>query len=143
MSESNVKIRTLLPPDFQPVLREWWASRFAEATDAQLDGWRAIRGGEDTLIAAPTGSGKTIAAFLTSLDQLLREGIESDLPDEVPEIYVSPLRVLSAAIQKNLRVPSGGIPAFFPVKKPAPLPGGAARQNIREPMWGLRPSIMG
>src|SRR5260221_11841611 len=105
MSESNVKLRTLLPPDFHPVLREWWASRFAEATDAQLDGWRAIRRGEDTLIAAPTGSGKTLAAFLTSLDHLLREGLESDLPDEVLAIYVPPLKALSAHIPKNPPAP--------------------------------------
>src|SRR5947209_18594874 len=106
MPESNVKIRTLLPSDFHPGLRECWATRFAEPTEAQLDGWRAIRRGEDTLIAAPTGSGKTLAAFLTSIDQLLREGIESSsLPDEVRVIYVSPLKALSADIHKNLAVP--------------------------------------
>jgi ATP-dependent Lhr-like helicase len=77
MPESNVKMATLLPPDFHPVLRQWWSGRFAEPTDAQLDGWRAIRRGEDTLIAAPTGSGKTLAAFLTAIDQLLREGMEA------------------------------------------------------------------
>src|SRR5436309_14994871 len=106
MPESNVKIRTLLPSDFHPVLREWWATRFAEATEAQLEGWRAIRRGEDTLIAAPTGSGKTLAAFLTAIDQLLREGLETGgLPDEVRVIYVSPLKALSADIHKNLAVP--------------------------------------
>src|SRR3954464_12986781 len=106
MPESNVKIVTLLPPDFHAVLREWWTTRFAEPTEAQLDGWRAIRRGADTLIAAPTGSGKTLAAFLTSIDQLLREGIESGgLPDEVRVIYVSPLKALSADIHKNLAEP--------------------------------------
>src|SRR5258706_12084807 len=106
MSESNVKIRTLLPPDFHPVLREWWASRFAEATDAQLDGWRAIRRGEDTLIAAPTGSGKTLAAFLKSLDLLLRQGIKTvGLPDKVHDIFVMPLKALSADIPKKLGEP--------------------------------------
>ena len=74
----------MLPLDFHPVLQNWWASRFAEPTEAQIDGWTAIRQGHDTLIAAPTGSGKTLAAFLTSIDQLLREGLEQDgLPDEV------------------------------------------------------------
>jgi ATP-dependent Lhr-like helicase len=69
MPESNVKMSTLLPPDFHPVLQRWWASRFAEPTAAQIEGWRAIRQGQHTLIAAPTGSGKTLAAFLTSLDE--------------------------------------------------------------------------
>jgi ATP-dependent helicase Lhr and Lhr-like helicase len=59
----------LLPQDFHPVIRRWWENHFAEAlagassslppTDAQLEGWQAIRRGENTLIAAPTGSGKT------------------------------------------------------------------------------------
>src|SRR5881227_2941213 len=101
---------TLLPLDFHPILREWWAGRFsstgAEPTEAQLDGWRAIRRGEDTLIAAPTGSGKTLAAFLTAIDQLLREGMETGgLPDEVRVVYVSPLKALSADIHKNLAIP--------------------------------------
>jgi ATP-dependent helicase Lhr and Lhr-like helicase len=95
----------LLPQDFHPVIRKWWAGRFGAPTEAQLDGWRAIRGGSHTLIAAPTGSGKTLAAFLTSLDQLLREGLERGLPDEVRVIYVSPLKALSADIHKNLAEP--------------------------------------
>src|SRR5258705_5883541 len=106
MAQSNVKIATLLPLDFHPVLRQWWASRFAEPTEAQLDGWQAIRRGDNTLIAAPTGSGKTLAAFLTAIDQLLREGLErGELPDEVRVIYVSPLKALSADIHKNLAEP--------------------------------------
>src|SRR5438874_4535756 len=106
MPQSNVKITTLLPSDFHPVLREWWATRFAGPTEAQLEGWRAIRRGEDTLIAAPTGSGKTLAAFLTSIDDLLKEGVEQGgLPDEVRVVYVSPLKALSADIHKNLAVP--------------------------------------
>jgi ATP-dependent Lhr-like helicase len=91
-----------LPSDFHPVLQRWWASRFDAPTAAQLEGWRAIREGRHTLIAAPTGSGKTLAAFLTSIDELLKEGIEQGgLPDEVHVIYVSPLKALSADIHKN------------------------------------------
>src|SRR5687767_15135663 len=100
---------TLLPPDFHPVLQRWWASRFAEPTAAQIEGWRAIRQGQHTLIAAPTGSGKTLAAFLTALDELLREGLEGELPDEVRVLYVSPLKALSADIHKNLAEPRRGI----------------------------------
>ena len=74
MPESNVKMRTLLPPDFHPVLQRWWASRFGEPTAAQIEGWRAIRRGEHTLIAAPTGSGKTLAAFLTAIDAAVARG---------------------------------------------------------------------
>src|SRR3954471_17689748 len=108
-------MQTLLPLDFHPVLREWWESRFAEPTEAQIDGWKAIRRGEDTLIAAPTGSGKTLAAFLTSIDQLLREGLQSaGLPHGGPLIYVSPLKALSADIHKSLAEPRREIHALAP-----------------------------
>src|SRR3954463_15841457 len=143
MPESNVKIRTLLPSDFHPVLREWWATRFAEPTEAQLEGWRAIRRGEDTLIAAPTGSGKTLAAFLTSIDQLLREGLETGgLPDEVRMIYVSPLKALSADIHKNLAVPRREIHALSPVKITAAVRSGDTPQNERAAMLRTPPHIL-
>src|SRR5213594_1333095 len=104
----------MLPHDFHPVLQRWWQTRFREPgggrilppTEAQLEGWRSIRAGSHTLIAAPTGSGKTLAAFLTSIDQLLRESLETgELPDEVRVVYVSPLKALSADIHKNLAEP--------------------------------------
>src|SRR6267142_5146341 len=143
MPESNVKIATLLPPDFHPVLRQWWASRFAEPTEAQLDGWRAIRRGDDTLIAAPTGSGKTLAAFLTALDQLLRDGLEQGgLPDEVRVIYVSPLKALSADIHKNLAVPRREIHALSPVKITAAVRSGDTPQNERAAMLRTPPHIL-
>ncbi len=106
----------MLPQDFHPIVQRWWEARFSEPmdggtrvlppTEAQLEGWHAIRAGGHTLIAAPTGSGKTLAAFLTSIDQLLRESIETgELPDEVRVVYVSPLKALSADIHKNLAEP--------------------------------------
>src|SRR5437764_6593661 len=138
---------TLLPLDFHPVLREWWAGRFsstgAEPTEAQLDGWRAIRRGEDTLIAAPTGSGKTLAAFLTSIDQLLCEGLESGgLPDEVRVIYVSPLKALSADIHKNLAVPRREIHALSPIKITAAVRSGDTPQSERAAMLRTPPHIL-
>src|SRR5437588_2373135 len=143
MPQSNVKIPTLLPLDFHPVLREWWATRFADPTDAQLEGWCAVRRGEDTLIAAPTGSGKTLAAFLTALDQLLREGVEQGgLPDEVRVIYVSPLKALSADIHKNLAIPRREIHALSPVKITAAVRSGDTPQNERAAMLRTPPHIL-
>src|SRR6266850_7853129 len=144
MPESNVKIPTLLPSDFHPVLQTWWTSRFAEPTEAQLEGWRAIRRGDDTLIAAPTGSGKTLAAFLTSIDQLLREGLEQGgLPDEVRVIYVSPLKALSADIHKNLAEPRREIRALAPdVKITAAVRSGDTPQNERAAMLRTPPHIL-
>jgi ATP-dependent Lhr-like helicase len=133
----------LLPLDFHPVLRQWWETRFAEPTEAQLDGWKAIRRGDDTLIAAPTGSGKTLAAFLTSIDQLLREGIEEGgLPDEVRVIYVSPLKALSADIHKNLAVPRREIHALSPVKITAAVRSGDTPSAERAAMLRTPPHIL-
>ncbi len=74
-------------------------------TTVQRRGWESIRSGRDTLIAAPTGSGKTLAAFLIALDELVRESLDTGLPDEVRVIYVSPLKALGADIHKNLAEP--------------------------------------
>ena len=132
-----------MPSDFHPVLREWWAGRFAEPTPAQLEGWRAIRGGADTLIAAPTGSGKTLAAFLTAVDELFREAIEKGgLPDEVRVVYVSPLKALSADIHKNLAVPRREIHALSPVKITAAVRSGDTPQSERAAMLRTPPHIL-
>jgi ATP-dependent Lhr-like helicase len=132
-----------LPSDFHPVLQHWWASRFDAPTAAQLEGWRAIREGRHTLIAAPTGSGKTLAAFLTSIDELLKEGIEQGgLPDEVRVIYVSPLKALSADIHKNLAVPRREIHALSPVKITAAVRSGDTPQPERAAMLRTPPHIL-
>jgi ATP-dependent Lhr-like helicase len=94
---------------FHPLVSRWFLESLGEPTSAQRRGWEAIRSGRHTLIAAPTGSGKTLAAFLTAIDDLVREGCESPLADEVRVVYVSPLKALSADIHKNLAEPRRGI----------------------------------
>jgi ATP-dependent helicase Lhr and Lhr-like helicase len=94
---------------FHPIISGWFAETLGAPTPAQSRGWSAIRDGRHTLIAAPTGSGKTLAAFLTALDSLTREALEGPLPDEVRVLYVSPLKALSADIQKNLAEPRRAI----------------------------------
>ncbi len=94
---------------FSPFVSQWFRETLGDPTAAQLRGWTAIRERRHTLIAAPTGSGKTLAAFLTAIDDLLREGLNAPLPDEVRVVYVSPLKALSADIHKNLAEPRRGI----------------------------------
>src|SRR6185503_1038680 len=90
---------------FHPIIQRWFSSRFAGPTEPQGKAWPAIRGGEHVLIAAPTGSGKTFAAFLSAIDSLFRQAVAGELPDETQVVYVSPLKALSNDIQKNLSEP--------------------------------------
>ena len=55
---------------FHPLVRRWFAAKLGEASAPQVQGWPLIRAGRDVLIAAPTGSGKTLTAFLACLDEL-------------------------------------------------------------------------
>ena len=107
MSQTAVQPSVL--DDFHPLVRDWFVGRFGAPTFAQEDGWPAIRTGEDCLIAAPTGSGKTLTAFLAGIDELIREGDSmtdgGELPDEVRILYVSPLKALSNDIRRNLEEP--------------------------------------
>ena len=96
---------------FHPAVTRWFEQKFATPTIPQQRGWPAIQSGAHTLIAAPTGSGKTLSAFLASLDQLFRDGLAGNLPDETRVIYVSPLKALSNDIHKNLVEPLAGIRA--------------------------------
>ena len=106
---------------FHPIIQRWFRSRFDAPTEAQAAGWPAIAQGRHTLIAAPTGSGKTLTAFLTCIDQLVRQGMETGLPDATQVVYVSPLKALSNDIQKNLATPLEEIAALAE-ETGAPIP---------------------
>ena len=67
---------------FDPLVAEWFITRFSCATEPQILGWPEIRAGRDVLISAPTGSGKTLAAFLLCLDRLVRQARTGELPNE-------------------------------------------------------------
>ncbi len=88
-----------------PIVQEWFLTRFGSPTEPQIAGWPAILRGDPTLISAPTGSGKTLSAFLVCIDKLLRAAIEGRLAPHTHVVYISPLKALSNDIQKNLDGP--------------------------------------
>jgi ATP-dependent helicase Lhr and Lhr-like helicase len=94
---------------FDPLVREWFAEKFASVTEPQRLGWPEIQAGHDVLISAPTGSGKTLAAFLTAIDSLVRQARAGELPNQTQVLYVSPLKALSNDIHKNLDIPLAGV----------------------------------
>jgi ATP-dependent Lhr-like helicase len=106
-----------LAPDalaaFHPAVAQWFRARFGAPTEPQVQGWPAIQARRHTLIAAPTGSGKTLAAFLAAIDDLVRQSLAGRLETATQVLYVSPLKALSADVQKNLAEPLEGIRAVL------------------------------
>ena len=93
---------------FHPITARWFRAVFDGPTTPQVEGWPAIARGESTLILAPTGTGKTLTAFLWCIDKLMmRTALEAELGCRV--VYVSPLKALAVDVERNLRSPLVGI----------------------------------
>ncbi|MFH1107338.1 MAG: ATP-dependent helicase [Candidatus Micrarchaeota archaeon] len=89
---------------FNPTISRWF-SRFKELTPPQKFGVRPIHEGRNVLISAPTGSGKTLTAFISILNELVDSAENGTFENRIYCIYVSPLRALAADIEKNLKQP--------------------------------------
>ena len=96
---------------FHPAVSAWFRDTFPAVTPAQAQAWPLIKARQSTLIAAPTGSGKTLTAFLAVLDDLVHQGLAhgGELPEQTFVVYISPLKALSNDIQINLQNPLAGI----------------------------------
>jgi len=92
---------------FSAPTREWFAAAFAEPTAAQAGAWDAIADGRHALVVAPTGSGKTLSAFLWAIDRLLTRPRPAEKGTRV--LYISPLKALAVDVERNLRAPLTGI----------------------------------
>jgi ATP-dependent Lhr-like helicase len=103
-----VTTRTGVLELFQPAVAEWFRASFAAPTPPQQQGWPAIARGASTLILAPTGSGKTLTAFLWCINRLMFEP-EPPKGRRCRVLYISPLKALAVDIERNLRAPLAGI----------------------------------
>ncbi len=91
---------------FSAPTRDWFTGAFTAPTAAQLGAWSSIADGDNTLVVAPTGSGKTLSAFLWALDRLTREPQEGHTTSV---LYISPLKALAVDVERNLRAPLAGL----------------------------------
>src|SRR4051794_23442654 len=89
---------------------EWFRASFAAPTPPQVQGWPAIARGDSTLILAPTGSGKTLTAFLWAIDRVMfSPSVATKAKDGCRILYISPLKALAVDVERNLRSPIAGI----------------------------------
>ncbi|WP_300682913.1 DEAD/DEAH box helicase [Nocardioides sp.] len=94
---------------FSAPTRAWFEASFAAPTPAQVGAWEAIGAGRHALVVAPTGSGKTLSAFLWSLDRLLTTAPPEEERLRCRVLYISPLKALAVDVERNLRAPLAGI----------------------------------
>ncbi|MCL6699891.1 DEAD/DEAH box helicase [Pseudomonas sp. T1.Ur] len=134
---------------FHPAVRAWFSQTFPAVTAAQARAWPLIGQRRSVLVAAPTGSGKTLTAFLAVLDDLVHRGLEQGgLPDATLVVYVSPLKALSNDIQINLQNPLAGITEQLQRMGLPPLPittavrTGDTPQKERSAMRKTAPHIL-
>ncbi len=94
---------------FHFVTAEWFRAVFDAPTAPQRQGWPVIARGESALILAPTGTGKTLTAFLWCLDRLMLHPPPGGQSKGCRIVYVSPLKALAVDVERNLRSPLTGI----------------------------------
>jgi ATP-dependent helicase Lhr and Lhr-like helicase len=95
---------------FHPLVSQWFAAQFAAPTDVQRRAWPVIAAGQHALITAPTGSGKTLTAFLWALNQLIIGAWE---PGGTRVIYLSPMKALNTDVRRNLIAPLNALRETF------------------------------
>ncbi|HEX2947403.1 MAG TPA: DEAD/DEAH box helicase [Clostridia bacterium] len=94
---------------FNPIIRDWFTENIGEPSEPQRRGWPEIASGNNVLICAPTGSGKTFAAFLKCLDWICAVKKTGARNTGIRIVYISPLKALNNDIYRNLELPIEGI----------------------------------
>ncbi|MDR2649696.1 MAG: DEAD/DEAH box helicase [Clostridiales bacterium] len=96
---------------FSPATAEWFTRTFGKPTAVQEAAWPVIASGRHVLVSAPTGAGKTLAAFLVFIDRMIKDAQNGGLKNELYVLYLSPLKSLAADIRENLNRPLDGLAA--------------------------------
>jgi ATP-dependent Lhr-like helicase len=131
---------------FHPAVAGWFRAEFPDGpTAAQRLAWPRIASGANVLLVSPTGTGKTLAAFLVGLDGIVRRKLAGDRELSLSVLYVSPLKALDNDIARNLERPRAGIARILAASGggPAPCvtaavrtgdtPQSARREQLRRP----------
>ncbi|MCD6331443.1 MAG: ATP-dependent helicase [Thermoplasmata archaeon] len=100
-----------------PEIRQWFKEKFGKFTPPQRYAVMEIHNGNNILISSPTGSGKTFAAFLSAINELLLLAKKGELEDRIYVLYVSPLKALNNDIERNLKEPLKEIYSKFDIKE--------------------------
>ena len=129
----------------QPV-RDWFKDKFPDFTDPQKMAIPSISNGDNLLLCSPTGSGKTLTAFLSIIDKLVRMSLDGELEEKVYCVYISPIKALANDIQKNLIDPLTEIKERFLPKRAKQikvgLRTGDTSQSERQKMLRKPPHIL-
>ncbi|QQO11190.1 DEAD/DEAH box helicase [Breznakiella homolactica] len=134
-----------VPGIFHPLIEKWFRETYGSPTPVQAEAWPLIHEGKHVLALAPTGSGKTLTAFLVALSRLISGEYP---PGELSVLYVSPLKALNEDIKRNLLDPLTGLRSRFE-KEGVPFPditvqtrSGDTPQSERRRFLSHPPSIL-
>ena len=122
-------------------MREWFGRRFGRPTTAQRTAWPVLASGRNLLLSAPTGTGKTLAAFAPLLGQLLTQPPAAS----VRCLYLTPLKALGNDVRKSLRTHLAGIVPFLADFVPLPrvfLRTGDTPPRARQRLWSDPPEVL-
>lgn len=121
---------------FEKETSEWFCRTFGSPTPVQEEAWPAIAAGGHVLVSAPTGTGKTLSAFLVFLDMLKKQAAEGRLKPQLYLVYISPLKSLASDIRENLRKPLIGIGGESLIRvavRTGDTPQSERQQMVRKP----------
>ncbi|MCL2185732.1 MAG: DEAD/DEAH box helicase [Treponema sp.] len=138
----------MLPQTFHPIIHKWFTDTYGNPTSVQDEAWALIEQGENVLALAPTGSGKTLTAFLSVISRFCSDGKQKYNAEKLSVIYISPLKALNEDIKRNLLEPLAEIKSRFE-KENLPFPpvrvetrSGDTPQSQRRRFYIHPPSIL-